>query len=576
MATDSARDFLHRLVGAPGASALEALRNVAAESTELEDFRPMSESLEWRLADAYWASAGVLPLVRNDVPYLVNNTGRLSENAAALVFAAFRELGASLPERLTILELGAGTGLHARFFLDAFLALCRSEGADFYDRLTYVVSDRFEGTVARWKADGVFLEHLPHVALRSGDARSPAKLLVPDGGLGERVSAPLVVFCNYILDVLPSTIARRTTTGLEQLCVRTHVAGGEAALRGAGLPSLEQARALASSGEDADLARLLPLLPQFDLETAFRPWTPTGGAEESLAAAIPEGERTIVNGAALACLVELLNLTHASGFVLLNDYGPVRATDVATHLGVQRFGGSVALGLNFSALEQALGARGFTIAAPPGDDQRRVHTRLIGRAVGDRTRDMLATRLALETDQHLDAPQEDARGHVTAGRRNEALQAYRALIAHNPRDWQMLGEAAEYVGLQLRDTKAGLDIVRAALERNPWYSPWLWNILGDCLFYQDKLSEAHQAFLQAQAIDPEDPRTNLNLAYTLSARGEQREALAAVARGLAEDGRGRGAYRPRLLEKQAQILTLLSERASAENERLIRRAERFR
>jgi predicted Zn-dependent protease len=232
--------------------------------------------------------------------------------------------------------------------------------------------------------------------------------------------------------------------------------------------------------------------------------------------------------------------------------------------------------LNFSALEQVLGARGFAIATPPGDDQRRVHTRLVGRKVGERIREALTTRFRLEADQHLDAPQEEARAHVTAGRRNEALQAYRALIAHNPRDWQMLGEAAEYVGLQLRDTKAGLDIARAALERNPWYSAWLWNILGDCLFYQDKLGEAHQAFLRAQAIDPEDPRTNLNLAYTLSARGEQREALAAVARGLAEDGRGRGAYRPRLLEKQAQILTLLSERASAENERLIRRAERFR
>jgi Flp pilus assembly protein TadD len=102
----------------------------------------------------------------------------------------------------------------------------------------------------------------------------------------------------------------------------------------------------------------------------------------------------------------------------------------------------------------------------------------------------------------------------------------------------------------------------------------LWNVLGDCLFYRERLTDAHEAFLQAQRIDPDDPRTNLNLAYTLSARGDQPGALAAIARGLAHDGRG--LYRPRLLEKQAQVLALISDRTSAEQARLVRRAERFR
>jgi tetratricopeptide (TPR) repeat protein len=179
----------------------------------------------------------------------------------------------------------------------------------------------------------------------------------------------------------------------------------------------------------------------------------------------------------------------------------------------------------------------------------------------------------LETDRKLDAPQEEARSHLSAGRRNDALVAYHRMIEANPNDWQMLGEAAEYIGLQLCDHAAGLDIARAALTRNPWTSAWLWNVLGDCLFYRERLPDAHAAFLQAQRIDPEDPRTNLNLAYTLSARGDQAGALAAIARGLASDGRG--LFRPRLLEKQAQILSLVSERVSAEQARLVRRAERF-
>jgi hypothetical protein len=80
--------------------------------------------------------------------------------------------------------------------------------------------------------------------------------------------------------------------------------------------------------------------------------------------------------------------------------------------------------------------------------------------------------------------------------------------------------------------------------------------------------------MQAQRIDPDDPRTNLNLAYTLSARGDQAAALAAIARGLSHDARG--LYRPRLLEKQAQVLALISERTAAEQGRLVRRSERFR
>jgi tetratricopeptide (TPR) repeat protein len=579
----SAVDVLRRLVGASERSPLEAMRRAASQPDDaIEDFRPLSESLEWRLADAYWDGAGVLPFVRNDVPYLVNNTGRLSENHAALVFAALNEIP-SLPKRVVLLELGAGTGLHARYFLDAFSAVCRNEGSDLYDRLTVLVTDRFEGTVRRWEREGLFAGHEDHVALRICDASAPGEVSRPGGDPEPWVDAPVVVFCNYVLDVLPSAVVRRSAAGLEQLCVRTHVAGGVAALRAAGIGSLDEARSLASSGRFDDRKRLLPLLSSLDFETAFRPWSP---AEEPSSApdraarrlasmtTAPEGERVIINGGAVACLADLLARVHESGLVLVNDYGPVKTEDVPAHVGVQRFGGSVALGLNFALLERALAAQGLTVLAPEGDDERRVHTRLIGRTVGERARDVLRRRFAHAVDRERDAPQEEARRHLAAGRRSEALAAYRVMVERNPGDWQMLGEAAEYVGLQMGDHGAGLELARAALERNPWYSAWLWNVLGDCLFYQQRLGDAHEAFRQAERIDPEDPRTNLNLAYTLSAQGEQGSALAALARGLAHDPRG--LYRPRLLEKQAQVLTLLSERASAEQARLVRRSERFR
>jgi len=573
-AAPSPQDVLRRLVGPGEKSALDALRNVATEPTEIEDFRPLGQCLEWRLADAYWDRGGVIPFVRNDVPYLVNNTGRLSENAAVLVFAALGEIRPALPKKIVVLELGAGTGLHARYFLDAFAAECRKNGSDLYDRLTYIVSDRFERTVLGWKRDGLFAGHEDHVALRLCEASLPTALSAPGGTSAPPLGAPVVVFCNYLLDVLPSTIARRSATGLEQLCVRSHLAGGTTALHAAGLGSLDEARALAASGTFEDLRRLLPLLAHLDLETAYRPWTPATAEEATLASAMPDGDRVIINGGALACLDKLAASMDPAGFILVNDYGPVRSEDVATHVGVQRFGGSVALGLNFPLLESALVGRGLVTAAPEGDEQRRVHTRLVARKIGPLAREVLRTRFSLESDRQLDAPQEEARAHLAAGRRNEALDAYRRMIERNPADWQMLGEAAEYVGLQLGDHAAGLEIVRSALQRNPWYSAWLWNILGDCLFYRERLADAHEAFTQAQHIDADDPRTNLNLAYTLSARGDQPGALAAIAHGLAHDGKGH--YRPRLLEKQAQVLALISERTAADQNRLVRRAERFR
>ena len=570
------QSVLRSLTGASDTSPLDALGSVTTEPTEIEDFRPLAECLEWRLADIYWQQEGVIPFVRNDVPYLVNNTGRLSENAAALAFEAFDERRASLPARLTLLELGAGTGLHARYFLDAFAGRCREAGRDYYDRLTFVVTDRFDRTVRGWEETGLFADHQGHVAVRVCDAANPGALTIPGGDAAPALEAPVAVFCNYLFDVLPSRIVRRNSADLEQLCVRTHLPGGAAALKLAGLASLDEARSLAARGEYADLARLLPLLPQLDFETAFHPWTPANEADEALASTLAGEDRVIVNGGALDCLDRILALLHPSGFILVNDYGPVRFEDVSSHIGVQRFGGSVALGLNFPLLEQVLSARGFTVLAPEGDGERRVHTRLIGRQVGSKTGETLSGRFRLESDRYLDAPLEEARRHVAAGRSTEAVAAYRVVIERNPRDWQMLGEAAEYVGLQLRDYHAGFEIARAALERNPWCSSWLWNVLGDCLFCKEKLEEAHEAYRQAGRIDPEDPRTNLNLAYTFTARGSLDEALVAIARGLAQDGRGRGAYRARLLEKQGQILGMMSERATAEAERMIKRAERFR
>lgn len=111
-----------------------SIDNVAVSPSVIEDFRPLHRCLEWRMSEHYWSRAGVLPFVENEVPFLINNSGLLSENAALVLFANCAETN---PDRIVVMELGAGTGLFARYFLDSFRTLCEQERQTYYDRLTY-------------------------------------------------------------------------------------------------------------------------------------------------------------------------------------------------------------------------------------------------------------------------------------------------------------------------------------------------------------------------------------------------------------------------------------------------------
>src|SRR5947209_466199 len=98
--------------------------------------------------DAYQALQGPTPLFgrqrRNKaflsdtspVPFVVNNDGTLSRNAAEVFFAALQaaETDGRLDDEIIVLELGIGVGLFARYFLDSMRELCRRAKKDYYDR----------------------------------------------------------------------------------------------------------------------------------------------------------------------------------------------------------------------------------------------------------------------------------------------------------------------------------------------------------------------------------------------------------------------------------------------------------
>ncbi|MFB3827866.1 MAG: SAM-dependent methyltransferase [Bryobacteraceae bacterium] len=538
------RLLLERLTAdGPPAPALDTLQRLTPWKQLVQDYRPVADSLEWRLARLLWCREGVAPFVRG-VPFLVNNDGRLSADAAAVLFANCQEAVASGPIR--VLELGAGTGLFARYLLDEFRGLCRRNSRDFYDRLQYRVTDASPRTVQQWSENGVFHDHAAVVL--------PQVLNAAEAGGAEAVRA---VFCNYVLDVLPAAFLRRTPAGWEQLWVRTWIGDDPAVLRQYTRLTFDEMRALAAS--DA-LEGLLPVLPLLEFEADF---LPVGGQAPPGLAEIEEGSGApfTYNYGAIACLRSLGNMLEDGGFILVNDYAPPESRDAGCTPG-QRFGPITGAGLNFPLVEALLRRCELTCCEPEGDAARRLHARLVSRGGLANTLGTFRSRFAAAALEQADAPIQQARQQAGAGLLREALASYRAAMERNPRNWQVIGEAAAFVAAELRDPAAGLELARAAAALNPWYSPFLWVVLGDCLAALERDRDAHECYLQAHRIHPSSPEPNLRLAGSWLRIGDPVRSLEAVARGLAGDSDAM--FRHVLLERQQQAIDALAIRWNAE------------
>jgi hypothetical protein len=246
---------------APAASVGQQLLTKAQSSRSvIQDFVPLAESLEWELGKAYLRERGTKAFLSDfsPVPYVINNDGTLSRNAAELFFESCQQAAVSGQlsgeEEIYVLELGIGVGLFARFFLDNFKELCRKRKKDSYDRLCYIAADNSPRMLMDLARHGLLAGHGGHYVLRQVDAMEPGKWLLGDAlfqgsgdrgqgsvnqGTGDRGQGtgrrPLIraVFLNYLLDCLPAAVleigGREQETGdreqeVRQLCVRTCLA----------------------------------------------------------------------------------------------------------------------------------------------------------------------------------------------------------------------------------------------------------------------------------------------------------------------------------------------------------------
>jgi tetratricopeptide (TPR) repeat protein len=437
-------------------------------------------------------------------------------------------------------------------FLDAFHRLCAEAGERFDERLVYFVTDRSPATVAHWNELQLFNETKAIPAC--GDARRPLHWDTANGSV--ELTNIRAVFCNYGLDSLPAAILRR---GPEELCIRTHLTADEERLRRAQAPGLDEVRAMAESLDP----KLFSLTNLFEVEAAFLPCDRPYTLRDEALRLFGDLPRVILNYGAIDCLGQLLPVLDPAGFIAFSDFGVVDTDAPTSHSNAQQFGESTAIGLHFPLLAHYAETTGAELIKPDLKVASNLHARLLIKSPSPRTRTQFVNAFGA-------ADWKEARTHIQTGAIEEAKRIFEAAMEKYPRDWSLLGEVAEFLVRQCSDYEAGLEMAKAALALNPWYSTWLWNVFGDALYGLQRHSEAIAAYKIAEELSPNDVRTQVNLSYGYAVIGDQEAALLAIAKGFAHDASGE--YRERLREKQQQILgTLRARRTDAEQAQTKRR-----
>jgi len=290
----------------------------------IEDFRPLADSLDWRLGLRYWNRQGSRAFTDTDgVPYVINNDGNHSKDCAEFLFGNMREQESSgnAGGKLFVLELGVGVGLFARLFLDWFQALCSSAGKDYYDRLVYIAADRHEKILQDLCRNGVFAGHPGRYLLRVVDAVAPGLALRDDLAFMNCADRPFdAVFLNYVLDCLPATILEVDATDVKSICTRARVSD-EQELQRAGYTVTDLIRMVKSEDpRGADELSTLGGLVRFEYGF-FPPPVPFPYQEAAVEFAQNHNLRHLVhNYGAIECLHGLRALLKVKGFILVADY----------------------------------------------------------------------------------------------------------------------------------------------------------------------------------------------------------------------------------------------------------------
>lgn len=504
------------------------LERGAARGLPVEPFGPIWDSARLRLSRTFWQGADLTPFLDADVPYTGTSNGRLSEDAAEVVLAA--RPGA---RTLRVLELGAGSGVFAKLFLDH---VARRDPA-LYAATTYVVTDASPGVAAARDASGILDAHAGRIEARLLDAAGDWD------GLGQFDA----ILGTYVFDSLPFdflALNDARTWRREVRCVLPETRAEEAeALR----------RALET---DAGLDGFLDLGPRLGMQTRH---VEMDRAELPFAGTLPDdtGGETVPFvhcWGAVACLARCHAHLNPGGVLILSDYGHLAPYESHDLLEPQGYGHSIAVGLNFPQIDAAAARLEDSAWHVPGPDAGNVITRVLHRApetdLGPLVEDLHGPLRYAALTAPVDAGRRFVRGRMLEMSRD----MYAKALALQPRNWALLEEIASILLSALEEHEAVIEMVDAGLDLNP-LAPGLWRARAEALTALGRLDEARADILKALALAPRSFMSDRTLAEIELAAGDHGAALLAVARALSHDSEAE--ERDGLMALQGRILAAM-------------------
>jgi tetratricopeptide (TPR) repeat protein len=517
----------------------------------LQNACPIAESIPWLCSQQYWAQAGVEVFTSGEVPYVATNDGEQSCKALDVYLASLRaaERQGRREPHSYVLELGTGSGVFAKLFLDQLRSRAIEERSDDYERTTYIVCDHSPGLLRDTQATGVFADHEAHVQrvlLPAGDIRSTVARAVPDA-----VGALRAVHANYVFDSMPFTILSVCDRGLFELRIATRLLD-------------EPMRAPPPIGDLASLLRWLSELadsPHHALryESEYVVIDRAALAYPELVHAHADGvhsQQFVHSYGALSCLDDVLSLLRPDGYFIATDYGYDGGS--AEPIEFQCFGTSVAAGVNFVQLMNRARSLPGVVAIAPDSDPSQLQARLFARdQVSDDVTACFRERYDKATWDRTDAPYREALELMKAGRFEAARWKFDEAHRLQPHNWNLLETIASFLTYSQGEHASALEVAKRALQLNH-LSSRAWNLLGDAYYGLASLDEAERAYRQAMRVNPADARSRANLAYVFLKRGTPGDALTVLGEALALDRAA--AYRDELLGKQSEALHMLAER----------------
>lgn len=179
----------------------------------LEDYKPFSESLLWKLQKEYYQGAGVDAWRQPEVPHYITCNPVIGKAYAEIVFAFLRDLLRQEPVKgkVYLLEMGAGSGMFAYHFLKHFEKL-RKSIPDKLPGFCYVLCDTVRGNLDFWKSHPRMQPYLNAGLLDFAlvDALSSTETIRLEfsGTIirEQSIDQPLLIACNYFFDSIPTDL----------------------------------------------------------------------------------------------------------------------------------------------------------------------------------------------------------------------------------------------------------------------------------------------------------------------------------------------------------------------------------